>query len=235
MIQPVDVVSMYVNNNNGFHGNQGHNHGGKGGNSKKERLVCTYCGLTSHIADKCYKLHGYPPGYKLKGGNKAMANQVFAMLPFGNFGLVVFPSTLNVGLPIVGALPTGVLPNVCAQSEIVPTSPNFLGHSFGGSHLQASSQTSLYQCPLSQVQCEQLLNFLKNYVAPESGNGTQGTHQVASVMAPNSSIPQISTSTSTSPSCSSNFSSNPYWILPNLSHSIFSAQVVDRHAYKSNT
>ena len=101
--------------------------------------------------------------------------------------------------------------------------------------MQASPQTSLSQCPFSQVQCEQLLNFLKNYVALVLGNGTQAAHQVASVMTPNSSIPQISTSTSTSPSCSSNFSSNPYWILPNLSHSIFSAQVVDRHAYKSNT
>ena len=54
-------------------------------------------------------------------------------------------------------------------------------------------------------------------------------------MATNSSIPQISTTTSISPSCSSNFSSNPYWIPPNLSHSIFFAQVVDRHEYKSNT
>ena len=48
-----------------------------------------------------------------------MANQVFAMLPSGIFGLDVCPSTLNVGLPTVDALPTGVLPNVRAQSEIV--------------------------------------------------------------------------------------------------------------------
>ena len=54
-------------------------------------------------------------------------------------------------------------------------------------------------------------------------------------MAPYPSISQPLPSTSSSPSCSSNFSSNPYWILPNLSHAIFAAQVVDRHAYKSNT
>ena len=53
---------------------QGYN-GGKKGEFKKERLVCTYCGLIRHIADKCYKLHGYPPGYKPKG-NASMANQV---------------------------------------------------------------------------------------------------------------------------------------------------------------
>ena len=90
MVQPVDAIAMYANNNKGFHGNQGHNHGyhgGKGGNSKKERPICTYCGLTSHIADKCYKLNGYPPSYKPKGGNKAMSNQISAILHTGNFGL----------------------------------------------------------------------------------------------------------------------------------------------------
>ena len=74
---------MYANNsynpsfNLNFRPNQGQGfHGGKGGNLKKQRLVCTYCGLTSHIADKCYKLHGYPLRYKLKG-YRPMANQVF--------------------------------------------------------------------------------------------------------------------------------------------------------------
>ncbi|XP_050242506.1 uncharacterized protein LOC126691517 [Quercus robur] len=86
MIQSEDVVAMYVNNSKDFHGNQGHNHGGKGGNPKKDRLVYTYCGLIGHIVDKCYKLHGYPPSYKPKGGNKAMADQVAVVLPSGNSG-----------------------------------------------------------------------------------------------------------------------------------------------------
>ena len=34
MIQSGDVVAMYVNKSKDFHGNQGHNHGGKGGNAK---------------------------------------------------------------------------------------------------------------------------------------------------------------------------------------------------------
>ena len=78
-----EPTALYANNsynpsfNPNFRPNQGQGfHGGKGGNSKKQRPVCTYCGLTGHIADKCYKLHGYPPGYKPKG-NRPMANQVF--------------------------------------------------------------------------------------------------------------------------------------------------------------
>ena len=35
-------------------------------NNKKDISVCTHCGMLGHIADKCYKLHGYPPGYKTK-------------------------------------------------------------------------------------------------------------------------------------------------------------------------
>ena len=36
-------------------------------------------------------------------------------------------------------------------------------------------------------------------------------------------------------SSSSNFSGNPFWIAPHLSHSIFLAQVIDRHCFKSNS
>ena len=72
----IEPTALYANNFNpkGFQGHQGWNQGGtqggqgaKGGNSKKERLVCTYYGIVGHVADKCYKLHGYPPGYKHKG------------------------------------------------------------------------------------------------------------------------------------------------------------------------
>ena len=31
---------------------------------KKERPQCTHCGLFGYIVDKCYKIHGFPPGYK---------------------------------------------------------------------------------------------------------------------------------------------------------------------------
>ncbi|XP_023918884.2 uncharacterized protein LOC112030428 [Quercus suber] len=38
----------------------------------KERPTCSHCGLRGHTLEKCYKLHGYPPGYK----TKPRANQV---------------------------------------------------------------------------------------------------------------------------------------------------------------
>ena len=44
------------------HGSNLVNSGGKG----KDRPICTHCGKTGHTVDKCYKLHGFPPGFKFK-------------------------------------------------------------------------------------------------------------------------------------------------------------------------
>ncbi|KAL1320843.1 uncharacterized protein LOC107636140 [Arachis ipaensis] len=33
------------------------------GKGKRDRPLCTHRGLLGHTQDKCYKLHGYPPGY----------------------------------------------------------------------------------------------------------------------------------------------------------------------------
>ena len=41
----------------------------------KERPLCIHCGKFGHTVDKCYKLHGFPPGYKFKNRNM-MAHQV---------------------------------------------------------------------------------------------------------------------------------------------------------------
>ena len=45
---------------------------------KKDWPTCSHCGILGHTVDKCYKLYGYPPGYKFKSKNphaKAQANQ----------------------------------------------------------------------------------------------------------------------------------------------------------------
>ena len=44
--------------------------------AKNERPLCTHCNMLGHTVDKCYKLYGYPPGYKHKGKPNSNANQV---------------------------------------------------------------------------------------------------------------------------------------------------------------
>lgn len=41
----------------------------KAGNA--EAPLCNYCHMVGHIAEKCYKINGYPPGHKLHGKGKS--------------------------------------------------------------------------------------------------------------------------------------------------------------------
>ena len=70
-----DVVVMYANSKNNSGGSSWNK-----GNGKKERPFCTNCNMSGHTIEKCYKLHGYPLGYKPKGKNNASANQVSSQL-----------------------------------------------------------------------------------------------------------------------------------------------------------
>jgi hypothetical protein len=62
------------------------NYAGKNQSYKKDRPLCSHCGITGHTVDKCYKLHRYPPGYKFKGKmhstNQSSANVEDPHLPF---------------------------------------------------------------------------------------------------------------------------------------------------------
>lgn len=42
----------------------------------KDGPICSHCGYTGHTSYKCYKIHGFPPGFKSKKVNSHSANQV---------------------------------------------------------------------------------------------------------------------------------------------------------------
>uniref|UniRef100_A0A2N9HGP5 Reverse transcriptase Ty1/copia-type domain-containing protein n=1 Tax=Fagus sylvatica TaxID=28930 RepID=A0A2N9HGP5_FAGSY len=70
-----DSVALFTRGEAPPRNNYGGNvHGGKGQYYRKERPLCSHCGITGHTMEKCYKLHGYPPGYKFKGKTHS-ANQ----------------------------------------------------------------------------------------------------------------------------------------------------------------
>ena len=73
-----DVIAMYANLKSNF-GNTTWNKG----NGKRERPFCTHYNIPGHTIEKCYKLHGYPPGYKPKGKSNANASQVSSNLSNG--------------------------------------------------------------------------------------------------------------------------------------------------------
>ncbi|KAL5543954.1 hypothetical protein UlMin_007738 [Ulmus minor] len=41
---------------------------GKYDNRQSDKPTCSHCGYIGHTIDKCYKLHGYPPGFIFKNG-----------------------------------------------------------------------------------------------------------------------------------------------------------------------
>ncbi|CAL1409609.1 unnamed protein product [Linum trigynum] len=43
--------------------------------SQSKRPICSFCGLTGHTVDKCFKKHGYPPGYKGKSRVNAVVSE----------------------------------------------------------------------------------------------------------------------------------------------------------------
>ena len=86
------------------------------------------------ITNKCYKLHGYPPGYKPKGSNKPLANQVLAILPIGNG----YPGGVDGYATSQFFQNSGGFPNAGSQPDMAYTPQN----SFG-SMSQASLQVSL--------------------------------------------------------------------------------------------
>ena len=74
-----------------------------GSNGKgKERPLCTHCGKLGHTIDKCYKLNGFPPGYKFK--NKSMAHLVSSATPDQPHNPTIMP--LQEGVPGHNAVTT---------------------------------------------------------------------------------------------------------------------------------
>ncbi|KAL4598881.1 hypothetical protein ACB092_11G089100 [Castanea dentata] len=128
--------------------NSGHNSKGN------ERPLCTHCGKLGHTMDKCYKLHGFPPGFKLKSNKNATVHQVSSNLDLlqGNtsIGITNFTSAVIAPraptftydqyqqlLALIGSCSTQPLPKgqethvantVALPSNTIAGPQDFLGH-----------------------------------------------------------------------------------------------------------
>ena len=45
------------------------------GKLRREHQICSHCGIAGHTVNRCYMLHGYPPGYKPKPKPKSEGSQ----------------------------------------------------------------------------------------------------------------------------------------------------------------
>lgn len=67
--EPVLAFNIRANQNNQTAPNRFSNFK----NVKKDSPYCTHCKRTGHTQDKCYRLHGFPPGYKTQN-HRASSN-----------------------------------------------------------------------------------------------------------------------------------------------------------------
>ena len=46
--------------------------------NRKDKPVCSHCGIPGHTIEKCYRVYGFPPSYKFNRGRNAphLVNQV---------------------------------------------------------------------------------------------------------------------------------------------------------------
>lgn len=78
----INGLAFAFRNDNSKRSTYDNNSSGNNKNQKKERPFCTHCNFHGHTPDRCYKLHGYPPGYKQKQRpqNVSIANAIVNQL-----------------------------------------------------------------------------------------------------------------------------------------------------------
>ncbi|XP_019170437.1 PREDICTED: uncharacterized protein LOC109166008 [Ipomoea nil] len=108
-----NTIAAAVNNSN-----SNFNRRGNGGNKSAK---CTFCGMTGHTVDRCYKKHGYPPGW-VSGFKSKGKQQQFAVAATNNTGNMAIDSEQLQR--IISLLQTQVgqssSPNTTAAVSLIP-------------------------------------------------------------------------------------------------------------------
>jgi len=102
---------------------------------RKPKPVCSHCGVTGHTIEKCYRIHGFPPGFKFtktKSIGNSFANQVqnadtsSSSMPFTHDQvqqLMVFMQNMQDS-PSSSALQVGSISNTTSDRLISSTEGN---------------------------------------------------------------------------------------------------------------
>lgn len=107
-----------------------------GSKTRRDRITCSYCGFQGHIKDKCYKLVGYPPGWKFKNkgpNSSSMANnsEVLESLNAGSSESTVSSLTTMQCQQLIQLLTNQLSSTSSASTENSSTGPsvsNFAGN-----------------------------------------------------------------------------------------------------------
>jgi hypothetical protein len=133
---------------------------------RKDRPTCSHCGISGHTMEKCYRLHGFPPGFKFTKGKVAgehSANQVseFFDRSSGNQDAPSLPFTQDQCQKLMAL--------ITSDSDVIP-SANQVGHSqklianmLGNSIFTPISTSSFLHSVFSSVSTFQKASQLNNH------------------------------------------------------------------------
>uniref|UniRef100_A0A2N9EDY1 Reverse transcriptase Ty1/copia-type domain-containing protein n=1 Tax=Fagus sylvatica TaxID=28930 RepID=A0A2N9EDY1_FAGSY len=151
-----------------------HNYGGRGQFGKNDRPMCSHCGVAGHIVDKCYKLHGFPPGYKSRG-NAHAANQVSVLeephMPITQAQCQQLLALLSSQASLNAVPPPQTPPPASSQSEASSSTPH-----------QVATASSQFLSGATDHMVYSLLSFtyitstIHNYIHLPNGQRVLATH-----------------------------------------------------------
>jgi hypothetical protein len=137
------AAMMTTASQNQSQGSKISNQGYKSTSTRKERPKCTHCGILGHTIDKCYKIHGFPPGFKFtRGKSTSSANQVsdydVPQLPITNEQYEQLVSMLKQQPPTEVS---GSVNNVITQDHLFDMAGN---HSFSSTYFSLDIKHSVF-------------------------------------------------------------------------------------------
>jgi hypothetical protein len=137
----------------------------KGNSTRKDHPTCSHCGLTSHTMEKCYRLHGFPPGFKFtKGKNTSHAtNQVsdgdVPQLPITYEQCQQLMSTFKPASPEIASSANQVAFTSSPQDQLISTIGGNISISSHFSHLD--TKHSVFASSISLAQKTPFINSPK--------------------------------------------------------------------------
>ncbi|XP_062086085.1 uncharacterized protein LOC133792185 [Humulus lupulus] len=136
--------------------------------SARPKVVCSHCGITGHTINKCYKLHGYPPGHKLHGKGRGSTSHSGKVVVnhFNGSAAAKVPDTLDNNTNLVSSLSSSqcqkiialLAQQVQASSSTAPPSPsdqslvsNFVGATHHVCHDLSLFSNTYFNASLTSV------------------------------------------------------------------------------------
>ena len=130
-------------------------------NYKKAHPMCSHCGVAGHTVEKCYKVHGYPPGFEFTR-NRPMSHST---------NQVQMQGTDLSGHHSQGTNLSGHHSRGTNLSGHHSRGTNLRGHHSRGTKL-SSHHSHAPQLSKISAQCLQLMNLLNQHQYPQSSTNS---------------------------------------------------------------